>query len=439
MRKRGKIVFLLLALTLIAVPLVAGCAPAAPATPTKAPEPAKPAAATPSAPQPTKPAATPAAAKPAAPSGEPYKIGFVNSLSGYMAPMGTPERDAVLLLEEKINAEGGINGRPLKVIVYDDQSNESQGVMAVKKLIEQDKVLGIVGTSASGIAMAEAPTVEEAKVPWVTMQSSRAILSPPKKWIFKLPLSEKFYIDGLYRYMKEQKLQKIGLLTQGAGFGKEAKKYFEDTAQANGFTIVANEAYGPNDTDITAPLTKIKAANPDVLIVYGAEAAGAIAVRQAKEIGIKVPILGPESLTMQAIMDVKELRDGLNGFIASGHKPDVWQQLPDTDKQKKVIADFDTLIRKKYNRGLSMWDGNGYDAFMVMVNALKKANPDPTNIEQARQQIRDAIETTKDFVGVANIISYAPDQHEIVDDKALEAGSFNQIVDGKFKLLKTFK
>lgn len=439
MRTQLKLMVLLLALALLAVPLIAGCAPAAPATPTKAPEPTKPVAATPKAAEPAKPAVTPAAAKPAAPTGEPYKIGFVNSLSGYMAPMGTPERDAVLLLEEKINSEGGIGGRPLKIIVYDDQSNESQGVIAVKKLIEQDKVLGIIGTSASGIAMAEAPVVEEAKVPWVTMQSSRAILSPPKKWIFKLPLSEKFYIGGLYQYLKEQKLQKIGLLTQGAGFGKEAKKYFEDTAQSNGFTIVANESYGPNDTDITAPLTKIKAANPDVLVVYGAEAAGAIAVRQAKEIGIKAPIVGPESLTMQAIMNVKELRDGLNNFIAAGHKPDVWQQLPDSDQQKKVIADFDALIKKKYNRGLSMWDGNGYDAFMVMINALKKATPDPTNVEQARQKIRDAIEETKGFVGVANIISYSAQEHEIVDDKALEAGSFNQVVDGKFKLLKTFK
>lgn len=453
MRQLWKTGILLLALVLLIGPILSACASSATPTPT-ATKPAaaatKPAAeATKPAAAPTKPAAqaTPAAqapkpaeaAKPAAaakpPSGDPIVVGSVNSASGYMASMGAPERDAVLALEEKINAEGGINGRPLKVIFYDDESNESKGVLAIKKLIEQDKVLALSGTCASGIAMAQVPIVEAAKVPFVTMNSARSILEPPKKYIYKLPLSERFYIEGMFVYLKDQKLSKIGLLTQGAGFGKEAKKYFEDNVDKHGIKIVANESYGPNDTDITAPLTKIKAANPEVLVIYGAEAAGAIAARQAKELGINVPMLTLDSITMAAIMNVKELRDGLEGITVVGHKPDVYKQLPDTDKQKKIIAAADAMIQKKYNRPAGMWEGNGYDSFMVLVEAIKRANVDPTKVEEAREKIREALDNTKNFVGMSNIISYSPTDHEIINTASM---ALLKIEKGAFKLVKTY-
>ncbi len=442
MRSHWKLGFLLLVLIMAVVPVIAGCSSSAPASPTTASEPTKAPAAAPKATEPAKPAASPAASsaseKPAAkaPSGEPYTIGFVNSFSGYMSSMGMPERDAVLMLADQVNASGGINGRPLKIIAYDDESNESKGVLAVKKLIEQDKVIGIIGTAASGVAMAEVPVIEAAKVPFVAMNSSAAILTPAKKWVFKMPLSEKVYIGAMYQYMEGKGYKKIALLTQGAGFGKEALKYFNDTAQSKGFTIVASESYGPNDTDMTPTLTKIKAANPDILVVYGAEPAGAIAVRQAKEIGIKAPIIGPDSLTMASILSVKELRDGLNGFLVADHKTDVWQQLPDTDRQKKAIAALDAALQKKYNHGVSNWEGIANDVFWTMIDALKKANPDTSNLDAARAKLRDAIESTKDFVGASNIVSYTAEQHEV---PTTESVVISQIEDGKFKLVQTIK
>src|SRR3989304_1070807 len=144
----------LLGLGVLVLPLIAACGPAAAPSPTPAPAAA-----------PTK-AAEPA--KPAAATQEPYKIGFVNSFSGYMAAMGGQERDGVLMLEEKVNKEGGISGRPIRIVAYDDESDETKGVLAVKKLIAEDKVLGIIGTSASGIAMAQVPVAEDAGVPWIT-------------------------------------------------------------------------------------------------------------------------------------------------------------------------------------------------------------------------------------------------------------------------------
>lgn len=420
--------------------ILVACAPAATPTPTptkapaaaptKAPEPSKPAEA-------TKP---PAAATPTTPAKaqEPLKMGFTNSFSGYMAPMGQPERDAVLMLEETVNKEGGINGRPLKVVFYDDESDETKGVLAVKKLINDDKVVGIIGTSASGIAMAQVPVAEEAGVPWITMQSAKSTILPNRKWIFKLPLSEAGYLEAFWRWAKGENITKIALLNQGAGFGREARKYIEENAPKQGFTVVAKEEYGPNDTDMKPQLTKVKASDAQVLVVYGAEAAGAIAVRQAKELGITIPIMGPESLTLPAIMGNKELRDGIEGLLLFAHKPDVWEQLPDSDPQKALIKSLSDQLKGKYgaNRVMSMWESVANDAFMVMVNAMKKANADPAKLDEARAKVRDAIEQTKNHAGTTGIVSYSPAEHEIWE---IKAKVISQIKDGKFKLIKTFQ
>jgi branched-chain amino acid transport system substrate-binding protein len=344
---------------------------------------------------------------------EPIKLGYINSFSGYMAPMALPQRDVVLLLEEKINKEGGINGRPLKVILMDDESDETKAILGMKKLIEQDRVLAIVGTSSSGIAMAQAPIVEQAKVPWVATQSMRAP-AVGRKWVFKLPVSERINIQAQYKFMRDRGAKKFALLTVAAGLGKEVVKYYDRTVGESGMTLVAREEYGPKDTDMKPQLTRIKAAGPDALVIYGAEAAAAIAVRQAKELGIDIPIIGPNAIALPRIMAVKELREGLEGVYLTGFKSSVWEQLPDTDPQKKVNAHLAEMIKAKYNRPLSDWEGVAYDGMMVMLNAIRAANPDPANVEEARAKIRDALETrTKNYVGALSLIdSYTPTEHE---------------------------
>lgn len=418
-----------IAMALILVMLLVACVPAAPAaTPTPAGKAPAAAALTPTQAPPKVAAPTPTAVPK-----EPYKIGLVASVSGYMAPMGVPAKEMVTMMEEKVNKEGGINGRPIKVIIYDDESDETKAVLAAKKLIDEDKVMGFLGGLSTGIAMATAPIVEEAKIPFVTMNSSSAVLSPPKKWVFKQPLGEELIAKSIYKTMKGMGIQRFALLTQGAGFGRAARKYFEDTVAQTGFTIVAKEEYGPTDTDMKPQLTKIKATDAQILVIYGAEAAGAISVRQSKEIGLKIPVLAPPSITMPAILNVKELRDGLEGLLLVGFKPDVWERLPDTDLQKKANAELARLVKEKYNRSISTWDGQPYDVFMVMIESLKRSNPDPSNVVEARAKIRDALETLKDFVGALSIFTYTAQQHEIIRDDAMVP---TKIEGGKFVLVK---
>lgn len=435
---------LLLAGIFMAVTVLA-CAPQATPTPTPTKAPAAPTAAAPApttapaaptkAPEPTKPPAPSPTAPPKAL--EPIVIGFMGSFSGYVAPMGVPQRDTAVMLEEKFNKEGGINGRPLKIVIYDDESDESKGVLVVKKLIEQDKVLGLVGTSTAGIAMAQAGIVEGAMVPWVAHAASRAVILPDKKWIFKMPFSERLFVPHMYAFMKEKGATKLALLSQGAGYGREGRKYVEDTAEKAGFTLVAKEEYGPTDTDMSAQLTKIKAANPNFMIIYGAEPAGAISAGQARGLGLTASLIGPGSLTTPFIMGNEQLRRGLEGMYISTGKPDVLDQLPDTDRQKGVLKSLLEMLRAKYgpSRAVSTWEAVGYDGLSIMLNAIKRANPDPTKLEEARSKIRDALETgTKDYIGANTFVTYSATEHE--GEPRLENAVIVQIKEGKPVLVK---
>ncbi|MDO8473100.1 MAG: ABC transporter substrate-binding protein [Dehalococcoidia bacterium] len=410
LRKTGALV---LALITLVVLLTAACAPAS--TPA--------------------PASTQSAAPAAkAPSGDPYKVGFVNSFSGYMAAMGALTRETINLLEPKINADGGINGRPLKIITYDDESDETKGVLAIKKLIEADQVHAIVGMNASGVVLATVPTMQQAQIPYVSVAATRDMLKPPSDWIFKLPNSEGFIIEGWYRYAAKQGWKKLALMTPDSGWGKAAKAYLENTVQQHGITIVANETYGPTDTDMRAQLTKIKGAGADVLLVGGAEPAGAMAISQAKGLDFKIPSTGFHSITMPAIMSVKELSDGLEGLIFTGHKPTVYRDLPDSDRMKKGIVQLASMLTSSSKRDITAFDGFASDSLMLVVDALKRANPDPTKVVDTRKAIKTALEQTKDFVGVSNIVNYTPTDHEGMN---LEAGIVAQVKGGAFKLITT--
>ncbi len=413
----------------------AACAPAAiptasPAAKTAAPSGAQPTvAATVSAAQP-KVAATTAAAK------DPIKIGVAAAFSGYAAVIGAPLRDAIVMMEEQTNKAGGINGYPLKVIYYDDEADETKAVLAMKKLISVDNVIALIGASASGIAMAEAPIVEEAGVPWESQGSTNALLNPPKKWVFKTAPGESLQVGPLLNYLKAKGLTNFGWLSQAAGYGRESRKYMEQMAPQLGLKALAVEEYDPTSTDMKPQLTKIKGTNPQALVVVGADPAGAMAIRQAKDLGMTIPILGTPPLTSATIMNVKELRDGLEGGIFSSMKPDVWQQLPDSDPQKKAAAELDKLMAAKYGsnyKGLEWAAAQGYDAFNLIVNAMKVAKTDPSDLSKARAGVRDALEQTKGYVGPFGIYTQTPKDHEGFSPDGM---TMIQIKDGKPVVIK---
>ncbi|MHB9090542.1 MAG: ABC transporter substrate-binding protein, partial [Chloroflexota bacterium] len=187
-----------------------------------------------------------------------YKIGALFAVTGFNSPLGTPEKETAQMLEEQINAKGGIKGRKVQVIVYDTESDETKAVTLAKKLIEQDKVLAIIGPSSTGESLALVDTVEKANIPLVSAAASAQIVQPVKKWVFKTPQSDSLAVTEIYDYLKAKGINKIALLTASGGFGTTGLAALQSAAKNASMQIVAAEAFGDKDTDMTVQLTKIR-------------------------------------------------------------------------------------------------------------------------------------------------------------------------------------
>jgi branched-chain amino acid transport system substrate-binding protein len=311
---------------------------------------------------------------------------------------------------DKINKGGGINGRPLNLIIYDDGSDPSKGVLAIKKLIEEDKVLGVTGPLSTGIAIPCATIAEEARVPmfaqnsssWSVAEKPWDIPKPPTKirrWVFKLGIDPIYQDLGIYQMMRDIRgISKIASINVSNAMGKAMRAALEATHKKAGFEAVIWEEFGPEDTDMTAQLTRIKGAKFDALVISGAEMASGITYKQARELGIKQPILGTPPIGMVKI--VVTLGASLDGLKVPSYIMDIGEALPSDDIQRPVILELTS--RLKAEKGVPRADtghGTGWDGIYIFEHAFRRANPDLKDLTKARAQVRDAMETTKGFIG----------------------------------------
>lgn len=341
---------------------------------------------------------------------EPYKIGVITSITGFMSPMGSGARDAAQFVVQRVNDQGGINGHPLELVIYDDGSDPSKGVMALKKLIAEDRVLAVVGPVSTGIALACAPIAEKSRISllaqnsssWAIAEKPWVLPNPPsniRKWVFKAAIDAMFQDYAIYEMLRAVGAKKLAHINVNNAMGKAMKASFEASHKKAGFEVVIWEEYGREDTDLTVPLTKIKATDFDAMIIGGAEMAGAIAYKQAREMGITQPIMGMPPLAMGKIVQV--LGSSLDGLRIPSYVVDFGLSLPEDDPQREPVVALTKLVventdRKKADTGHTA----GWDGIYLCADALKRANPDLTDLKKARSQVRDALETVKGYVGV---------------------------------------
>jgi branched-chain amino acid transport system substrate-binding protein len=217
---------------------------------------------------------------------EPIKIGALFALSGPAAAIGMPTKLVAEMAVAKINKEGGINGRPLELVIGDTESDAAKAATIAKKFIYQDKVAAIIGPTRTDSGMAVKKIVEEACMPtFMTVGGDPVIMGGEKlgsfKYVFKSPQRSSIAVKKLYSYLKSKNIKTIGLLTATDGFGKDGLKWLEKLAPEYGLEIVAKESFGPQDTDMTAQLTKIKNAKPQAIICWTIGPAGAIVSKSA--------------------------------------------------------------------------------------------------------------------------------------------------------------
>jgi branched-chain amino acid transport system substrate-binding protein len=339
---------------------------------------------------------------------EPIKIGSVLSVTGPAAFLGDPELKTLQLYVEKINKEGGVLGRPLELVHYDDGSDANSANSFGKRLIESDKVDFLIGGTTTGSTMSMAPLADRAGIPFISLAGGVVVVEPVKKWLFKTPHTDRMAAERVFEDMKKRGLTKIALLSETSGFGQSGKKESEAAAAKLGITLVANESYGPKDTDMSPQLTKIRGtAGVQALFVFGLGQGPAIVNKNAKMLGLSMPIYHAHGVASEEFIK-------LSGGAAEGVRLPaaallVAAKLPESDPQKPVALGYAKAYSDRYKEEVSTFGGHAHDALMILVGAIKRAN----GIE--KDKVRDAIEQTKGYIGADGKFNMSPTDHMGLD------------------------
>ena len=366
--------------------------------------------------------ALPALASCAAAGDDTYRIGALFAVSGFNSPLGTPEKETALMLEEQINAKGGIKGKKIQVIVRDTESDETKAVTLAKQLIEQDKVLAIIGPSSTGESLALVDTVERAQVPLIAAASGVNIVRPVKKWVFTMPQLSDAAVARLFDYFKTKQITRIAILTSTGGWGVQGKGDIDKAAPAAGINVVAAETFGDKDTDMTVQLTKIKGTDAQAVLVWGTNPGPAIIAKNMKQLGMTIPLFQSHGVANRTFIDLAG--EAGNGVILPVGRLPVADRLPDSDPQKKLLLAYASDFQAKYGKAADTFGGHAYDALTILVRAIEKAGSD-------KAKIRDEIENTRDFVGTGGVFNLSKDDHN-----GLTKGAFVmvKVANGKWEL-----
>ncbi len=337
------------------------------------------------------------------------KVGEYGSLTGSTATFGISTKQGIELFVDNLNAQGGVGGKKIHVLVEDDQSHPEEAATAVNKLIAQDGVVAVLGEVASSRSLAAAPICQNAGVPMITPSSTNPRVTEIGDHIFRV-----CYIDPFQGMVIAKFARNTLHYSRGAVFRDNKNdysvglaNYFSEAFKGMGGKIVADESYSEGDQDFKAQLTNIKGKKPEFIFVPGYYTEVGLIARQERELGLTVPMLGGDGWVSDRLLEIAQ--DALNGSYFVNH---YWEKDSST-----TVQTFVQNYRKRYNATPDGLAALAYDAAGVLTNAmreLQQKDPDafealagPPTVEQkaARQKLTMLIAATKDFPGVTGRIS----------------------------------
>ena len=339
----------------------------------------------------------------------PIRIGALFAVTGPASFLGEPEKNTLELLVKENNEKSGVK---IELVVYDTQGDATKAVQLANKLIKNDKVLAIIGPSTTGETMAIIPLVEKEQIPLISCAAGIKITDPVKKWVFKTPANDHVAAEKILDYAARLKQRDIALLTVSDSFGSSGREQLKALAARKGFTVVADEVYSPKDTDMTAQLTKIRGIKADAIICWGTNPGPAVITRNVKQLGIKIPLYMSHGVASKKYIELAGA-DAAEGVVLPAGKLAVYDKLKKNDSQLKVLKDYDSSYKKAYGVEASTFGGYAYDAFQLILAALKKG-------EATTDNIRSGIEKQHKLIGVSGVFSMSDKDHNGLDLSAFE-------------------
>jgi len=358
-------------------------------------------------------------------TGEPIKIGCLFALSGPAGHIGTPSKYVAEMVRDKINAEGGIGGRPIELVMADTESSPDKALVGLRRLVDKDQVVAIVGPTRTGTIMACLGAIDELKVPVVACVGGSPPVTPARPWVFKSPQKTTTAVERIYTHLKKKGVTKVALATASDGFGKEGKASLEALAPNHGIEIVAAEEFGAADVDMTVQMTKLAGTDAGAVIVWTIGPAGATVAKNAKQIGLAVPLVQCHGLPDPVYIELAG--EAAEGTIMPSTKLVVAEQIDDADPQKALLVEFKNEYENVRGHGpVSTHSGYAWDAIQIVAKAVEVAGTDA-------EALRDAIEGTTGYVGVSGVYNMTAEDHCGLDVDSLVMVT---VKDGKWVLLE---
>lgn len=355
----------------------------------------------------------------AAGAADTIKIGLLVPLTGAAAADGASALNSVKLAVERVNGEGGLLGKKVELVSYDDRGDAKEAVALARKLIEQDKVVAAVGGSYSQPSRAVAPIFQEEKIPFVAAYAVHPDITKAGNYCFRNGFLGQ--VEGKsagYVAVKMMKAKRIALLTSDNDFGKtlaDGFKYYIDKYAKGQAAVVSQQVYPMAEKDFKAYLSKIKQDNPDLILASGYYFQTGPIVKQAREMGITAPILGEEGADSPKFVEIAGTQ-AAEGFI-------IVTNLNRDDKRPEVKK-FLATYEQRFKIQPDMVGASAYDGFMIICDAIKRAK------SVKGPDIRGAIASIKNFNGLTGDIKRFTPEGEVVKDVQVQV-----VKKGKFRNL----
>lgn len=356
---------------------------------------------------------------------EPIRVGAIFSVTGPASFLGMPEKKTAEMMVEKINAAGGINGQKIELFVMDSAGKPETALSLAKQLIEEKKVLAILGPSTSGETMAIKDTCEKGKTILLSCAAAETIVNPLAAYVFKTPQKDSDAARWIFKTMKDKGITRVGVITSNDGFGMAGKDQLAKIAPDYGITIAISEVYDKQETDLTGVLTKLKGQDIKAVINWSIVPAQSLAAKSMKQIGLDVPLF--QSHGYGNIKYVQAGGEAANGTIFPAGRLLVADVLPSDHPQKKLLVEYKKDYEATHKEDVSTFGGHAYDALLLLTEGIKKAG----STDAAK--VREAIENLKGVVGTAGIFNMSPTDH---NGLGMEAFEMLIVKDGRFALYK---
>jgi branched-chain amino acid transport system substrate-binding protein len=338
--------------------------------------------------------------------GAPIRIGSIFSYTGPAAFLGDRMKRSVELFVEETNKRGGINGRRIESTIYDAASESTKAVLAVKRLIEQDRVDVIVGDgNRSDIGLSIVPTVQRSEVPLMSVSGATGLVEPVREraWVFKSTVNDVEVVARLLDFFKKRGIKEFAMLSDTGAFGVSARDQVRAQAPAAGVKVVYEE-FGPADNDLTTQLTRIRGTSAQAIVCWTVTPAGVVFLKNAQQLGLKQMLVHGFGFVADRYMQLAG--DAAEGLLLTSLKFPVAEQLPDSDPIKATILDYKARYRAKFNEDTDVYGGQAWDGIGMVAHAIARTG------SSERAKIRGGLEEhVREYRGVGGIFQFSPQKH----------------------------